>query len=189
MTGEVNPELVRAFSRIGVQAVGLSGKDGNMIVARKKNHPEDGKDIDLGWVGEVAQVDTKILNLLLDNEMLPIVTCMASDELGRAYNINADMVAGHLAGALKADKYIVLTDVDGLYRDFSNLETLIPHLSITETNELIGTAIKGGMIPKIDSALIALEKGTNEVGIINGTKKGMLKAFINNENQGTRITK
>ncbi len=189
LTGEVNPAIVRAFASIDVPAVGLSGKDANLIVAKKKTPHIDGLPIDIGWVGEVTDVNTKILHILLENGMLPVVTCTASDASGNALNINGDLVAGHIAGAMQADKYVVLTDVDGLYRDFNNPETLIPHLTTDDIKGLIGTTISGGMLPKMDSCLVALANGAKEVGIINGTKKGTLKAFINNETPGTRITK
>jgi acetylglutamate kinase len=189
LTGEVNPSLVRALQARGINAVGLSGKDGKLVVARKKHHLEDTKQIDIGWVGDVEKVNPELLIQLLENGFFPVLTCMASDENGNAYNINGDLFAGHIAGAIHADQYIVMTDIDGLCMDKDDPTTLISHLTLDEISPLMGTVIAGGMIPKIESCQVALEKGTKEVKIINGTKPGILRAAIEGEKIGTSMTK
>ncbi len=189
LSGEVTPTLVRLFHQHGIKSVGLSGKDGGMITARKKYHIAGGNKVDIGRVGEVNKVDSSIVQTLLDNQFLPVISCMATDENGVAYNVNADMVAGHLAGAIEADKLFMLTDVDGLYEDFKKPETLISQININEIRGLMGTVISGGMIPKMEACSIAIENGTSEVCIINGTKSGLLiDTMKNNNNSGTTIT-
>lgn len=107
LTGDVNPELVRGLQSRDINAVGLSGKDGELIVAEKKYHEGvDGK-VDIGWVGNIIEVNPDIIQTLIDGDFLPVITCMASDADGNAHNINGDMVAGHIAGAIKADHYLI----------------------------------------------------------------------------------
>ena len=190
LSGEVTPTLVRLFDQHGIKSVGLSGKDGGMIIAKKKYHIDGENKVDIGWVGEVDKVNTNIIQTLLDNGFLPVISCMATGENGQAYNINADMVAGHLAGALEADKLIMLTDVDGLYEDFKKPETLISQININQIRGLMGTVISGGMIPKMEACTIAIENGAAEVCIINGTKSGLLTEIMkNHKNTGTTIKK
>lgn len=190
LTGEVNPELVRALQSRGVNAVGLSGKDGELIVAEKKYHQASKEQIDIGWVGDVVKVNPEILETLIGSDYVPVITCMASDEEGNAYNINGDMVAGHIAGAVKADRYIVMTDIDGLLADITKPESLISALSSAEVAALMGKVIKGGMIPKIDSCLIAIANGAVEARIINGTKPDLLVDLVVRGSQvGTKISK
>jgi acetylglutamate kinase len=188
LTGEVNPALVRQLQARGISAVGLSGKDGNLVIAKKKYHIENGKKVDIGWVGEVATVHPILIQQLLKGGFFPVLTCMASDSIGNAYNINGDLFAGHIAGAIKADQYIVMTDVDGLYLDRNKPETLIARLTLPEVSKMMGTVIAGGMIPKIESCITAIATGTKEVRIINGTKPGILtKVILGNEEIGTQI--
>ncbi len=190
LTGEVNPSLVRALQAKGINAVGLSGKDGHLVTARKKFHLDGQNKVDIGWVGEVEKVNPALLNQLLDQGFFPVLTCMASDEKGHAYNINGDMFAGHISGAIRADQYIVMTDIDGLCMDKDDPSTLIEHLTLAEITPLMGNVIGGGMIPKIESCQVAIEKGTKEVKIINGTKPGiLLKTIEGKEKTGTSITK
>ncbi|WP_258105327.1 acetylglutamate kinase [Marinoscillum sp. MHG1-6] len=189
LTGEVNPDLVRSLQQRGVNAVGLSGKDGGLVIAEKMYHEDKGQKQDIGWVGKVNHVNPEVLNKLMDAGFFTVLTCMASGEDGQAYNINGDMFAGNIAGAVKADQYIVMTDVDGLCMDKDAPETLISHLKLDTIPELKGTVIAGGMIPKIESCEVAIESGTKEVRIINGTKPGTLKRVVlDGENIGTSIT-
>lgn len=192
LKGEVNGSLVNLLNRAGIRAVGLSGKDGRMVLAQKRYHQKevDGKTVkfDLGQVGDVVSVDTKLLDSLLTDGFLPVITCIASDEVGNDYNVNADMFAGALAGALAADHYLVLTDVDGLLRDIEDPGSLITELSVAELDKLMGSVIKGGMIPKLESCQIALSKGARTARIINGTRPDNIhEAVISDKIIGTKI--
>ena len=175
LKGKVNGSLVSIINSIGYRAVGLSGKDGKMVTASKRLHQTNvnGKkqEVDLGQVGDVAKVDTSLIEILLNNDFIPVITCLAADENGVSYNINGDMFAGHLAGELKAAQYVVLTDVDGLRRDKDDPASLMHRISLAETDDLLHQGvIQGGMIPKIESCEIALNKGARAARIINGTK-------------------
>ncbi len=191
LKGRVNGDLVQLFNSGGQRAVGLSGKDGRMVTAVRRVHSQivDGTmtQHDLGRVGDVATVDTTLLMLLLERGYIPVVTCIAADASGDDYNINADMFAGHLAGALKADRYLVLTDVDGVLTDIKDPSSLIGDISVAELQDMLGTVIVGGMIPKLESCRIALENGAAEARIINGMKPEQLHLAASGEACGTRI--
>ena len=192
LKGEVNGSLVGLLNEAGMKAVGLSGKDGRMVLARKRYHysTENGQEIqhDLGQVGDVEQVAATQLNILLENDYLPVVTCIASDDAGNDYNINADMFAGSLAGALQASHYLVLTDVDGLLRDIGDPSSLIRKLKLEELEPLFGSVIKGGMIPKLESCELALRQGARSARIINGTRpESILEAVNKDKSTGTEI--
>lgn len=188
LTGEVNASIVRVLNTLGSKAVGLSGKDAGVVVAKKRYHFRDKERIDLGWVGDVERVDPGLIHDLLKNNYLPVLTCLAPDVNGDVYNINADMFAGHIAGAINADEYIVLTDVDGLLQDKDDPGSLIPSISYDKSLELRGKVIVGGMIPKIESCGIAIKNGAKKARIINGTKKGLLpELFIKDKKIGTII--
>ena len=151
----------------GEKAVGLSGKDGQLVLAQKRLHKRiingTEEEIDLGQVGDVLHVNTEILNLLLNNNYIPVITCLASDEQGNDYNINGDVFAGHIAGAMDADEFVVLTDVDGLLKDVHDSTSLISLLHTTEIAELITQGIiKGGMIPKLEACCTAIEAGSKK---------------------------
>ena len=194
LKGSVNGGLVRLFNQLDEKAVGLSGKDGGMVIAKKRFHREiiDGeiKEYDLGQVGDVEKVNTSIINLLLDNDFIPVITSLASDWKGNDYNINADMFAGHLAGALHVNQYLVLTDVDGLMVDLEDPSSLIKSISVKDIQALSEKAIiKGGMIPKVESCQIALAKGAHYARIINGTKPSQIYSAIHKQEAGTLIKK
>ena len=151
LVGRVNKEIVELISQAGGQAVGLCGKDGNLITARPQG--QEG----IGFVGDVSSVDVKILNTLAENGYIPVVSSVAADEAGQAYNINADTVAGEIAAALGAEKLILLTDTRGILKDYKDTSTLIPKLDIQEARELISTGIvAGGMIPKVNCCVRSL---------------------------------
>ena len=189
LKGEVNTSLVGRMNALGAKAVGLSGKDGGMITTKKRFHYEGERPIDLGQVADVASVQPEILNDLLDKNYIPIVACVSADMHGVSYNINADMMAGAIAGALNAD-YLVLTDVDGIRKDKDDPASLIREVSLSQIPEMMNSVIVGGMIPKIASCQIAIETGSKRARIINGTKPGQLVEAINTTNQiGTTITK
>lgn len=195
LKGEVNSSLVNIFNTTGSVAVGLSGKDGQLVVARKKWHhstDETGKttQVDLGQVGEVETVNTRLLDLLLEQGFTPIITCIASDEQGNDYNINGDVFAGKIAAALEVDDYIVLTDVDGLYLNYPDATSILHQLSLKDLPSYYNSVIVGGMIPKIESCEAAVMAGVKRAVILNGTKPEQIEAYIlNNQNIGTTLKK
>lgn len=163
LVGRVNKELVSLINRAGGKAVGLCGKDGNLIKAR----PEGQEGI--GFVGEVTNVDVNLIESLSKSGYIPIVSSVAADETGQAYNINADTVAGELAAALGAEKLILLTDTAGILKDYKDPSTLIPKVNIQEARKLIETGIvAGGMIPKVSCCVRSLAQGVRASHIIDG---------------------
>ncbi|HEY9169884.1 MAG TPA: acetylglutamate kinase [Lutibacter sp.] len=193
LKGRVNGSLISTINAMGYKAVGLSGKDGQTVIAKKRLHPhtKNGKTemVDLGQVGDVASVDTFLIEMLLENDFIPVITCIASDKNGNDYNINGDLFAGHIAGALSAEQFIILTDVDGLRLDKDNPASIIHELKVSEINHLKEIkCIQGGMIPKVDSCEIALEKGAKLARIINGTAPEQISALFENQKMGTIIT-
>jgi acetylglutamate kinase len=193
LKGKVNGSLVSIINGMGYKAVGLSGKDGQTVIAEKHMHElhENGKVrlVDLGQVGDVASVDSTLIELLLENDFIPVITCIASDKEGMDYNINGDLFAGHIAGALSAEQYIILTDVDGLMLDRDDPASIIRNLKVAGINQLKEIkCIQGGMIPKMDSCEIALRKGAKLARIINGTAPEQISAIFENQQPGTTIT-
>lgn len=165
--GKVNKSLVAMVSELGVKAVGISGKDGGLLTVEKKL--SDGKDI--GFVGEVTRVDTKILDDLLEKDFLPIVAPIGLDRGYRTYNINADDAACAIAKAMGADKLAFLTDIEGVYRDPDDPSTFISRLTVSEADDLIdGGFIGGGMLPKLRNCTDAIKNGVNRVHILDGRR-------------------
>lgn len=163
LVGRVNKEIVSLINRAGGSAVGLCGKDGNLITAR----PEGREGI--GFVGEVTSMDVKILESLASNGYIPVVSSVAADETGQAYNINADTVAGELAAALGAEKLILLTDTAGILKNYKDPSTLLYKLDIQEARQLIATGVVGGgMIPKVKCCVRSLAQGVRAAHIIDG---------------------
>lgn len=196
LKGEVNGSLISLLNAQGCPAVGLSGKDGKLVVAEKRYHLEKGNNgqtlrHDLGQVGDVATVHPLLLNLLLENGFLPVITCLATSEDGSDYNVNGDMFAGHLAKAIGADLLLLLTDVEGLYEDIDRPESLISRLRPEKIAELFGTVISGGMIPKLKACELAVQGGVGEARIINGTRPELIGKSIQQTGSagiGTLIT-
>jgi acetylglutamate kinase len=163
LVGRVNKEIVALINQAGGKAVGLCGKDGNLITARPQG--QEG----IGFVGDVSNIDVTILNTLAQNGYIPVVSSVAADETGQAYNINADTVAGEIAAALSAEKLILLTDTRGILRDYKDTSTLIPKLDIQEARELIVSGVvAGGMIPKVNCCVRSLAQGVKAAHIIDG---------------------
>lgn len=192
LKGRVNGDLVRIFNQQGYPAVGISGKDGGLSFARKRLHYEyiNGRRIwhDLGRVGEIVHVNPHIIHLLLERDFIPVIAPVSAGTDGADFNVNADMFAGHIAGAIQADYYIAITDVDGLYRDKDNSESLINELTEGEAEVLLREKLSGGMIPKIDSILIALRTGVKEAIILNGNQDGrLIEVLTGNSNVCTKI--
>jgi acetylglutamate kinase len=163
LVGRVNKEIVSLINQAGGSAVGLCGKDGNLIKAR----PEGREGI--GFVGEVSTMDVRILESLLKDGYIPVVSSVAADENGQAYNINADTVAGEIAAALGAEKLILLTDTAGILEDYKDPSTLLYKLDIQQARELIAQGVvSGGMIPKVNCCVRSLAQGVKAAHIIDG---------------------
>ncbi|MBF2017164.1 MAG: acetylglutamate kinase [Rivularia sp. T60_A2020_040] len=163
LVGRVNKEIVALINQAGGKAVGLCGKDGNLIKARHQS--EDG----IGFVGEVSSVNTEILGTLAENGYIPVVSSVAADDTGQAYNINADTVAGEIAAALGAEKLILLTDTRGILENYQDPSTLIAKVDIKEARDLISKGIvAGGMIPKVTCCVRSLAQGVRAAHIIDG---------------------
>lgn len=173
LDGKVNSEIVNLLNHRGVRAVGLSGKDAGLIQARKKlatvYEGTTSRKVDIGYVGEVEQVNTSILEDLLDQDYVPVIAPIGVGQDGESYNINADYVAAEIAGALQAEKLLLLTDIEGIYRDFHDKDTFISTLHLPEAKAYIRDGvIAGGMIPKVEACLTALDKGAGKTHIIDG---------------------
>jgi acetylglutamate kinase len=187
LVGKINKEIVSLINRHGELSVGVSGDDGNLIMAKKK--ATDGYD--LGYVGEVTKINRKLLENLINDDFIPVVATVGVGEDGMSYNINADKVAGEIAAALNADKIIFLTDVDGLYEDFDDKDSLISELSIEESERrLAGREINQGMIPKVEGCVNAVKSGVKRAHILNGTTPhALLLEIFTDEGVGTMIAK
>lgn len=176
--GRVNKGLVAMVQELGVKAVGISGKDGGLLTVEKKY--SDGQDI--GYVGNITEVNTKILEDLLENDFLPIVSPIGLDAEFKTYNINADDAACAIAKAMHADKLAFLTDVEGVYKDPNDRSSFISRLTVSQANALIGTGtVGGGMLPKLNNCTDAIEHGVNRVHILDGRKPHtlLLEIFTN----------
>lgn len=182
---KVNKELVTMVQRLGVKAVGISGKDGGLLTVDKKL--SNGEDI--GFVGEIRQVNPKVLSDLLDRDFLPIVCPIGFDDDFNTYNINADDAACAIARAMHAEKLAFLTDIEGVYRDADDPASLISELTVSEAGNLIaGGGIKGGMIPKLQSCVDAIVNGVNRVHILDGRiSHCLLLEIFTNKGIGTAI--
>ena len=191
--GSVNKEIVFSINRNGGKAVGVTGKDGQLIRARKLHVTRDSPEmdaseiIDIGHVGEVDQIDTEVLNVILDSNFIPVIAPIGVDNDGNTYNINADLVAGKLAQVLQAEKLMLLTNVAGLLDKQGNILT---GLSTMEVDELIADGtIHGGMLPKISCALDAVKSGVTSSHIIDGrVPHAVLLEIFTDEGIGTLIT-
>ena len=187
LAGKLNTEVVASLVSGGVNAVGLSGVDGRMLLARKQGAAVGGAD--LGFVGEVVHVDVGVVEALLAQRFVPVVASIALDESGQAYNVNADVVASELAVALEAEKLVYLNDVPGVIGPSGDL---LSELSAQQCLELLGAAgvVDGGMIPKLESAVRALEAGVKRVHLVDGrVEHSLVLELFTPEGVGTMITR
>lgn len=195
LIGEVNANLVTTFSQYGVKAIGLSGLDNQTVTVKQKKLQlslSDGtnEEVDLGRVGEITTINPELISTLSQNKFIPVMASIGADQNGLGYNINADDFAGEIAAAIKADYYISLTDVEGLYRHYPDPHSIVRTISLQELPQLYGSVIQGGMIPKIQSCENALKKGVKNALILNGTKpEQLLHYFETEEKIGTTIKK
>jgi len=182
---KVNKQLVSMVQDLGVKAVGITGKDGGLLVCRKKL--SDGQDI--GFVGDITHVEPKVLFDLIEKDFLPIVAPIGMDENGQSYNINADDAACAIAEAVKAEKLAFLTDIEGLYKDINDKSTFISNLSADEAQGLVDSGyIGGGMLPKLSGCIDAVKNGVNKVHILDGRiLHCLLLEVFTNKGIGTQI--
>lgn len=197
LSGKVNKGIVADINKYGGKAIGISGKDDNMILVRQKyieeksENSEETKKIDIGFVGEIENINTKIIKVLEKSDYIPVISSIGTDKNGQTYNINADYVAGEIAGKLNADRMIFLTDVDGILLDYHDKQTLIDEIDVYHVNKLIEKGvISGGMLPKVNTCLKAIEKGVENVIILNGKlEHSLLLELFTEEGAGTLIKK
>jgi acetylglutamate kinase len=195
--GQINIDLLGALRRHGLQAVGLSGVDGDILHAVRRpvsevEDPATGEkhEIDFGHVGDITDVDTRLLRKLLDEGYIPVVASLGADREGNIYNINADTVAARLAVDMGADKLVLLTNVPGLLADAGDPGSLISHVSARGLEEMLATgAVHGGMVPKATTAIEAVRAGVRRAHILDGTKPhSLLVEFFTKEGTGTMVT-
>lgn len=184
LAGKVNKSLVTLLQMKGGHAVGLSGIDGGLIEAEVK-------DERLGYVGKITKIRTQPINDLLEKNYIPVISTVAGDKHGNVYNINGDTAAAYIAGALGADRLLMMTDIAGVLRDKDDPSSLIPELSISEAKKLYDEGIiSGGMIPKVDCCITAIEKGVRNVTILDGRiPHSILMELLTDEGAGTMVTK
>lgn len=180
LAGKVNKTLVNLLEMKGGRAVGLSGIDGRIIESRIKNEK-------LGFVGEITKINPKTIEDLLSNGYIPVISTIGCDASGNTYNINGDTAAAHIAGALNAERLIMMTDIDGILRDKDDPSTLIHEISIAETEKLhLVGIISGGMIPKVECCVEAIHKGVKNVVIMDGrVPHSILMELLTDEGAGT----
>ena len=184
LAGKINKTLVNLIQMKGGHAVGLSGIDGGILEAKVK-------DERLGFVGEVTKVRPQPIQDLLEKNYIPVVSTVASDRMGNTYNINGDTAAAYLAGALGAERLIMMTDIAGILMDKDDPATLIPSITVSEAKKLYDSGIiSGGMIPKVDCCIEALEHGVNNVVIMDGRiPHSILMELLTDEGAGTMVMK
>ncbi len=196
LVGKVNKEIVSLLQQQGGKAVGLSGKDGRLIEAQKKyltplnDEYEDTNEVmEMGFVGEVARINPEIIETVVEKGYIPVVAPVGVGKDHAGYNINADYVAGAIAAALKADKLILLTDVEGIYRQFGDPETLLSSVQLEEIPELITCGvISGGMIPKVQCCSEAIQGGVSTAHIIDGRiPHSLLLEIFTDQGIGTMV--
>jgi acetylglutamate kinase len=194
--GKINTDILAALRNRGIDAVGLSGVDGNIVHAERRppkeilNRETGVRDkVDFGHVGDVVQINARLLTVLLAHDYLPVISSLGADAAGMVFNINADTIAAEIAVQLRAEKLILLSDVDGIYLTAGNPSTKLSRLTATDAGELISSgAASGGMIPKLQSIVVLLERGVHSAHIISGTKRNaLLSEIFTDKGTGTMI--
>jgi acetylglutamate kinase len=195
--GQINMDILSALRRTGGETVGLSGVDGNIIHARRREiqkvlNQETGQveTIDFGHVGDIVQINVRLLRLLLDNDYIPVISSLGADEQGNVYNINADTIAAEIAVHLRAEKLILLTDVDGVLADAKDPSSRISRLTLEQAEQLVkDRVVDSGMLPKIAAITHLIRRGVRSAHIINGSKRNaLLHEVFTDEGAGTMIT-
>ena len=182
LAGKVNKTLVTMLEKRGGKAIGLCGMDGMLIEAKMKNDK-------LGYVGEVTKINIGAVTDILEKGYIPVISTLGCDEEGNAYNINADTAAAHIAGALGAERFILMTDIAGILMDKNDPSTLIPEISLSETDSLFKSGvISAGMIPKVQCCVTAIKAGVKNVVIMDGrVPHSILMELLTNEGAGTLV--
>ncbi|MBP5755999.1 MAG: acetylglutamate kinase, partial [Spirochaetales bacterium] len=180
LAGKVNKTLVTMLEKRGGKAIGLCGMDGNLIEAKMK-------DEKFGYVGEVTKINIDAVTDILEKGYIPVISTLGCDAEGNAYNINADTAAAHIAGALEAERFILMTDIAGILKDKDDPSTLIPEISLAETDKLFASGvISAGMIPKVQCCVTAIKAGVKNVVIMDGrVPHSILMELLTNEGAGT----
>lgn len=196
--GKINTEILAELRRRGIEAVGLSGIDGGVVKAERRPPREildkktgETSTIDFGHVGDIVEIDSKLIHLLLENNYLPVISSLGADDDGKIYNINADTIASEIAVRLEAEKLILLSDVNGIYLDPTDKNTKINRLTVKDAKKLIteGKAT-GGMIPKLESLISLLNRGVASAHVISGSNRNaLLSEVFTDEGTGTMLTK
>lgn len=194
--GQINTDILSALRRSGAETVGLSGIDGNIIHARRREikkvlNQETGQveTIDYGHVGDIIDINVRLLSLLLDNDYIPVLASLGADDQGNVYNINADTIAAEISVHLQAEKLILMTDVDGILRDRDDPASRISRLTVEEAERLVNDQIvSSGMLPKIAAIAHLIRRGVRSAHIINGSKRNaLLREVFTDEGAGTMI--
>jgi len=196
--GQINTDILSALRRAGAETVGLSGLDGNIIHARRREiqnvlNQETGEveRVDFGHVGDIVEINVRLIRLLLDNGYVPVIASLGADEMGNVYNINADTIAAEIAVHLQAEKLVLLTDVDGILLDRDDSQSRISRLTIREAERLVQErVVSAGMLPKISAIARLIERGVRSAHIINGAKRNaLLYEVFTDEGAGTMISR
>lgn len=195
--GQINTDILSSLRRAGAETVGLSGVDGNIIHARRREIQEvlnretgEMETVDFGHVGDIADINVRLVRLLLDNSYIPVISSLGADEQGNVYNINADTIAAEIAVHLKAEKLILMTDVDGILQDPSDPDSRLSRLTVEEAERLVRErVVSSGMLPKIAAIAHLIRRGVRSAHIINGSKRNaLLHEVFTDEGAGTMIT-
>ncbi|MCS7121385.1 MAG: acetylglutamate kinase [Archaeoglobaceae archaeon] len=190
LDGKINSKIVTKFIKYGGRAVGLSGKDGLLLIAKKKEMKiKKGKEeilVDLGFVGETELVNPEILEILLENNFVPVISPVSADLKGNVYNLNADIAAGDVAAALKAKRLVMMTDVPGLFRDLKDPSTLLRKIKLSELEEFLKN-VSGGMKPKLEAVMRALKGGVEKAHIIDSRKNALFLELFTKDGIGTIV--
>jgi acetylglutamate kinase len=194
--GKINTDILAALRQRGIEAVGLSGVDGNIVHAERRPPKEilnretgERAQVDFGHVGDVVQINTRLLTVLLDHGYLPVISSLGADDEGTVFNINADTIAAEIAVQLQAEKLILLSDVDGIYLRAGEPATKLSRLTADEADELISTgAATGGMIPKLQNITALLRRGVHSAHVISGTNRNaLLSEIFTDKGTGTML--
>ncbi len=196
--GKINTEILAQFRRRGIQAVGLSGIDGGVVKAVKRP-PKDminretgeTKTIDFGHVGDVVEIDASLINTLLDSGYLPVISSLGADDDGKIFNINADTIASEIAANLKAEKLILLSDVNGIYLDEGDESTKLSQLTASDARAMITSGkATGGMVPKLENLIAIVDRGVATAHVIGGrTRNAILAEVFTDSGTGTMLQK
>lgn len=190
LSGQVNKEISNKLYQHGVNAIGLSGRDCGLVKAEKIFTYKGDEKIDIGFVGKPVEINTTLLNDLLNMGYVPVIAPIGTDDVGNVYNINADYVVSAISSSLGADKLVLLTDVEGVYLDINDKNSLIKSINVMEMKDYIKSGIiSGGMIPKMEGCIDAIEKGAKNVQIIDGRKVHSLIINVFGTNSNSTIIK